>query len=193
MYFHNLMNRDDEELTKSVLLLQMERNYKGDVAQQIKKDLELMDIDSQLATTLSKLSFKELVNKKICNIAFEYLHTLATSHSKVKQELYEDLTGMQYLADPRFTTEQAQMLFKFRTRMFDVRNNFRNNYACTSCPLCGVEEDTQEHLLNCIMIKKEHTAEMKYSDIFCNDCDILHNVVNELHHIVSIREKLMEL
>ena len=142
---------------------------------------------------LSKLSFKKIVNKKICHIAFEYLHALATSHSKVTQELYEDLTGMQYLTDPRFTAEQAQMLFKFRTRMFDVRTNFRNNHACTSCPLCGVEEDTQEHLFNCIMIKKEHTAEINYSDIFYNDCDILLNVVSELHHIVSIREKLMEL
>ena len=159
----------------------------------MKKDLELLDVDSQLVTTLSKHSFKDLVDEKICHIAFEYLHTLATSHSKVKEELYEDINGVQYLSDPRFTAEQIQMLFKFRTRMFDVRSNFRNYHTCTSCPLCGVEEDTQDHLFKCIMIKNKHVAKIRYSDIFSNDCDILHNVVNELQHIVSIREDLMDL
>ena len=53
MYFHNLMNREDEELTKKVLLLQMDRNYKGDVGQQIKKDLVLIASLSLLSANIA--------------------------------------------------------------------------------------------------------------------------------------------
>ncbi len=128
MFYHNVINRNDDELTKKVMLLQNETKYDGDVLRYIQQDMDLLGICDRDITTKSKECFKNLLDKKESQLAFKYLHNIAKSHSKVKHEMYKDLNGMPYLQDARFTTEQAKLLFKFRSRMFDVRNNFRNNY-----------------------------------------------------------------
>ena len=72
MYYHEIMNRNDEELTKKVLMLQNERMYKGDVAQLVRQDMDLLGISNEHITK-SKSSFKDFVDKKVCDVAFEYL------------------------------------------------------------------------------------------------------------------------
>ena len=141
---------------------------------------------------LSKPKLKVLLDKRIPEVAFEYLHDKAVSHSKVRHEAYKNLDGMQYFTDSRFSADQANLLFKFRTRMFDVRNNFRNNYGCTSCPLCGVHEDTQEHLLSCIMITPHLDSTPQYIDIFSEDNDKLLEAAINLGKVVEVRKMLIE-
>ena len=113
------------------------------------------------------------------------------SHSKVQQGIYKNLNGMQYFQDNRFSTDQIKLLFKLRTRMFDVRNNFRNNYECASCPLCGLHGDTQAHLLSCVMIKKHFIPSIEYEDIFSDNCDILLEACKEFEKIVEVRNTLL--
>ena len=172
-YYHNIIHRSENEITRKIMLLQSETKYNGDVFQLIQQNMDQLGIGNRDVYEKSKESLKNIIDIKIAEVAFKYLHNIAKSHSKVKHEMYNDLNGMSYLNDTRFTTEQAKLLFKFRTRMFDVRNNFRNNYACTSCPLCGVKEDTQEHLLNCVIIKRQYATRNEYTDIFSNDCNVL--------------------
>ena len=77
--------------------------------------------------------------------------------------------------------------------MFNVRNNFRNNYVAqdTICPVCRECKDSQEHLFDCgpvTLMVDEH--ECKYEDIFSNDINTLLNVSKVLKQIVKAREKL---
>ena len=193
LYYQTIMHRDDDELTKKVLLSQKQTMYNGDVYQQIRQDMTQLGVTDLDITSKSNESLKEFIKKKALAVAYEYLYDIATSHSKVHHEIYKNLDGIPYLSDTRFSSEQSKLLFKFRTRMADVRNNFRNNYACTKCPLCGVQEDTQEHMINCIIIRRHHEASsMEYSDIFTNDSDVLYDAVRELEHIVDIRSKLLD-
>ena len=129
--------------------------YKGDVHQLVLQDMELLDISENELKTMNKLNLKETLKKRVPEVAFQYLINIAETHSKVNHGMYKNLDGMQYFEDHRISAEQAKLLFKFRTRMVNVRNNFRNNYTCSSCPLCGIHQDTQEHLFDCIMIKKK--------------------------------------
>ena len=131
------------------------------------------------------------MNKSISKVAFEYLHEMAKTHSKTNHNIYHNLKGMKYFNDPRFSTEETKLLFKFRTRMFSVRNNFRNNYDSTLCPLCAKEVDSQEHLLTCSVIKCYHSTAINYEDIFSDDNNILQNVARELKKIVAIRQRLV--
>ena len=79
--------------------------------------------------------------------------------------------------------------------MFNVRNNFRNNYLTqgTLCPVCHEYEDSQEHLFDCVpitlMVDKH---ECEYEDIFSNDTNTLLKVSKVLKQIVKAREKLEE-
>ncbi len=42
--------------------------------------------------------------------------------------------------------EQISLLFKARTRMLDVKNNFRNKYKDNNCRRCGQTLETQKHV-----------------------------------------------
>ena len=81
---------------------------------------------------------------------------------------YEELKIQQYFVDGSLNSSDVKLLFSFRTRMVDVRCNYKNSYDIHCCPLCEREEDTQEHLLICPTINP-HPAEVVYTDIFCGD------------------------
>ena len=195
MFLQTLMQRDDNELTKKVLMCQKEVELNGDFYVQVKCDLEQLNI-SQNTLTCSKEKLKDLVMKSIHKHALSYLKNLANQHSKVRTETYNNLGGICYFYDPRFTPDLANMLFKFRTRMYNVRNNFRNKYQNSNilCPLCTVEKDTQEHLLKCTSIQKNlnTTINLQYEDIFSNDNDTLLNIAKSLKKIIELREEMVQ-
>ena len=51
-----------------------------------------------------------------------------------------------YLKSKKIHSNQARILFKIRTRMIKVKNNFRNGVIETKCPICKDGEDSQEHI-----------------------------------------------
>ena len=113
----------------------------------------------------------------------------ASKHSKVNNEAYENLEGMVYFEDTRFTPDLSNLLFKFRTRMFNVRNNFRNQYRTNLlCPLCNENEDSQEHLLKCKIITKElGSVQCQYEDIFSKDPECLLKIAEVLKKAIKVR------
>ncbi len=189
MYFHTIVNRSNDDLTKMVVFLQKEKGIRGDFYHQVEADLQKLDITQEDVQLKNKESLKEIV--KIHENALDHLLRLATNHSKSRNELYTSLNGMEYFHDSRFTTEMIKLLFKFRTRMFAVRNNFRNKYLCTLCPLCAQCEDSQQHLLECPVVRGYHNTTILYNDIFTNDNDKLLIAAKELMKIVKIREELL--
>ena len=152
--------------------------------------MNVLGINEHLILTTSKARVRETLNENVQKEAFDYLIKKAKTHSKVNDEVYEDLNGSQYLFDNRFTSQKAKLLFMFRTRMFGVRNNFRNKYSCTLCPLCGMVEDSQEHLFHCKIVQNYFVPSTSYNNIFSNDVSCLLKVANELEEIVRIREEL---
>ena len=43
--------------------------------------------------------------------------------------------------------EDAQTMFKIRSRILEVKANYNGKYETYECDLCNEEEETQEHLL----------------------------------------------
>ena len=80
--------------------------------------------------------------------------------------------------------------------MFDVRNNFRNNYikSNTLCPLCCSAEDSQEHLMECHFITNNYNNNKNciYDDIFSDDNDKLYNIAILMKEAIEIRNTLIE-
>ena len=105
------------------------------------------------------------------------------------------------MEDQRFHPEAVNMLFQFKTRMYNVKNNFRSNYeqANTLCPLCKKEEDTQEHMFTCEVISSkceekqcEENQTIRYEDIFTKDLNQLLKAANLLQALVKTRAELEE-
>ena len=106
-----------------------------------------------------KKAFNELIAKK-------------ESHSKTNDLNYEKLKIQSYLkTDSSITNDEKQLLFKLRTRMTELKSNFKNKYFDEVCSLCKNNDENQSHLMECEILIDECEAlkeniHIKYEDIF---------------------------
>ena len=105
-----------------------------------------MDINIENLRRVKKHKFKKNVKKSIYKAAFEYLRlkALPTNHSKMANLKYETFKLQSYLKNENLKRNEAQQYFKFRTRMEDFANNFKNGANSIACPLCSNEDDNVE-------------------------------------------------
>ena len=83
------------------------------------------------------------------------------------------------------TTRRKKILFRFQTRMFKVGHNYGNKIKC---PLCKMENDTQEHMFDCV-IMKIHCINL-YSKKDENHEDIFSLNTKKLEDITKICESI---
>ena len=125
---------------------------------------------------VSKESFKTFVDEKIENKVLEYLNEKKSMHSKVKHIVHKKLQLQEYLkASFQDNPYIAKVIFHARTRMLNVKANYKNKYLKTNmnCPLGCPILDSQEHLLHCTKIEYNclvnEKNESKYEDLFSED------------------------
>ena len=195
MYLHDIMQRNCDELVKQVIMCQKKTCRVGDFYTQTKAAMVYLEINEENLMNKSKVQAKEILSRKVNEKAFVYLIEKAKNHTKVKESCYTDCEGSAQYKDPRFTPNLIEILFKFRTRTYMVKNNFRNNYKNTnlSCPLCNHENDDQQHIFHCITINEQYNKVMKHShdDIYSNNTDTLLSVSQEIEKLVEIRERML--
>ena len=76
--------------------------------------------------------------------------------------------------------------FKARTRMLDVKNNYRGKYNDVICRRCGEPNETQEHILDeCKMIHTTNSTKVKKTDIFFNEHTELRDTANKITNIMK--------
>ena len=195
MYLNTILNRDDDEITKKVVQCEKEMDIDGSFYTQTKTDMEYLSISEEIVKTTNKHKLKDDLIRKAKAKAFEYLIEKAKKHSKVNDQVYTSCDGCTHYNDSRFTPDLINILFRFRSRTFLVKNNFRNNYRNSNilCPLCHQDDDTQEHLFECRNITNQYGKQCtsQYTDIYSNDIDTLLSVAIELKNLTNIREKLL--
>ena len=112
----------------------------------------LKDLNLNLSSSEIKHSKKEDLQKQVkeaCKVsAIKYLNNIKSKHSKVLHIPHPTLDMQPYLKPNQITISEAKFIFSVRTRMLDLKTNFRNKYSDVKCPNCE-EEDTQSHLLVC--------------------------------------------
>ena len=189
MYLNTVLQRDDSELTKQVVLCQRKLNIDGDFYPQTKADMDFLSITEENVSQNNAGKLKEILTKHARASAYTYLLEKARSHSKVNDTIYANCDGCNHYNDSRFTPDITNNLFRFRTRTFLVKNNFGNNYRNTNilCPLCEQADDTQEHIFQCHVIIEQYGRPFtsQYSDIYSNDIEVLFGVARELKSLVE--------
>ena len=72
------------------------------------------------------------------------------SHSKVKNLLHENIQMQKYLKPNtcKMNKEDGQLIFKLRCKVTNLKMNFKGMYDDFECSACGIEEETQEHVMN---------------------------------------------
>ena len=75
--------------------------------------------------------------------------------------------------DSKLTNKEKQLLFNFRTRMSNVKVNFKNGYTDLTCKLGCKEEESQQHLFQCEFLLRSceelaNNITVEYEDIYGN-------------------------
>ena len=72
----------------------------------------------------------------------------------------------------KLSRSEASTIFKLRTRMIHLKNNFRNIYKHDIlCPRCKKQQDVEEHLFgNCEKLKSFYIKYniLEYEEVFSN-------------------------
>ena len=203
MFLHYVLNEDSKSLIYKFLQAQINDPVKNDWIHTVKEDLEELEIglDFETIKELSKKSFKIFVDKQLEARALDYLNEIKAKHSKVNHIIHNNLRMQNYLeASKQFNTKLSKFIFHARSRMLDVKENYRNKYVTSktlrNCPLNCLELDTQEHLLWCDKITSEgiisHIYQPKYEDLFEEDCEKQRKISLILMEKLARRKKLIE-
>ena len=116
--------------------------------------------------------YKKFIKKKIYKAAFEYLTKDQKQKNKIKFINYKKLSCQKYICSGEFSNSEVNLLFKLRSRMTNVRNNFKNGNNNLECQLgCGEKEEDQKHILVCPKLHEKYQCKddlknVKYDDIF---------------------------
>ena len=139
---------------------------------------------------MKKYAFKKHVFKKICESSLDYLESIKLRHSKVKNIQYRKLEIAPYLKDSGVPIIYKQLIFRLRTSMINVKENFKTMYGDTSCNLGGCNQpQTQQHLLSCSAIIEDcmearNSPHVKYTDLFSS--------VDRQHRCAQLYAKILE-
>ena len=192
MFLYYLLQQKTDEMLWRFFHVQWNHPSRNDWVLTVREDLRDLGITLNLdeIKSMSKEAFKELVKQKCSKLAFSNLLKLKSSHSKLKNLSYDNLAMQPYLVDGAFTEEDVRLIFLFRTRMIDVRNNYKNMYTDHRCPLCAIEFDTQEHLLTCP--KLPVSGNILYKDIYGSDTTRMKVTFTALKTALSSREEILK-
>ena len=99
---------------------------------------------------------------------------------------YSSLEMQNYFKSGEISTKEAKTIFKYRTRMAQVKANFSSQFIDLYCPECSVDLDTQKHLLE---HSEQQNNALTYEKLFTNgDIQDKRNLIRLMEAALSRRE-----
>ena len=108
-------------------------------------------------------------------------------HTKLQMQSYLKSSKL------KIKTEEARTIFKLRSRMADVKTNYKGKYK--SFDLCQEGEENQEHLMKCKEIlrnKKNDETKLEYEKIFEFNTRNQIEIAKQFDAHIKIRNRLLK-
>ena len=167
-FLQYILKQDSQSMIYKFLETQMKNRKAKDWITQVLKDIQDLNLDISLENMkeMTKAKFKIILNKAVKSKALEELNKIKQKHSKGKELKYSYLEMQKYLRPSQIniTYEDAITIFRIRSRMTDVKVNFKGKCENLACQICKQENESQHHILICEKISTEKTLE--YHKIF---------------------------
>ena len=155
---HQILNEDKESMMHKFLQTQLKKRRPKDWITQVLKDITdvKMNVSLEEIRVMKKTELKNILKKVVADKAFERLIKMKENHSKVKDIKHYKLEMQKYLKANKLNIkqEEAQMIFKLRSRVTEVKINLKGSYETFECEVCQEDEESQKHILECIEIVK---------------------------------------
>ena len=196
LFLHYILNEDPNSMIHRFLMTQVKGKKKKDWIVQVFLDLKHLKLkeDLDIIRKTKKLKLKDILNRRIKENAFEELISQKENHSKVKHIKYNSFEMQKYLkpCETKITKEEAQEIFRLRTRTSDVKANFKGKYENLECYACKNDEETQKHVIEKCKILNENSEEKipEYEEIFTGNVKMKHKIVKRFQENIKLREKL---
>ena len=173
------LKKGHNQIMKEIMELKTEKSWAQE-NKKIKEQLEITEEDIYESTYKLKTKIKTKMNlmfhKKLNDAAQNKLKMQYYMEGKQK---WEPGKRIEYIN--KLTRNQASTIFKARTRMLQVKDNYRNGHTNITCRACKKENETQEHALNgCINLHPKEESKIKYGDIFSKDTDTLRKISHKI-------------
>ena len=171
-----ILQQNTNSLLSVFFKAQLENPIKGDWILTVLNDLKELKIDMTFddIQKMSKNRFKKIIKENIKVSALHHLQNLQKLHSKSQNLSYHDLQLQDYLKPGHNMTKKEKCFtFAARTRMLDVRCNFKQGKSDLSCRKCQSFEESQQHLLLCSALRDNSLVDTDsipdYHDLFSSD------------------------
>ena len=194
LFLHSILEETETSLVQRFFQAQLRNPTKGDWCQSVLKslgDLKL-DLNFNQIKLLKKEQLQKMVKSACEKSALEYLNQIKLKHSKVMDLQHKCWGKQEYLKPNQISIQEAKFIFLLRTRMLDVKCNFRNKYSDVKCPNCE-SDDSQAHILQCEKLVDTTSIASdlpKYENIFEANCEKVLSVSRIISQNFSKRNKL---
>ena len=171
MYWWHLVHIDPSEVLSKFYVVQKLNRSKDDWVCQLEKDKKDLNLDwlDEKVKNYSKEQFRHLVKRRIEINAGKHLEGIRLSHSKTENIKFVGFKPAQYLLSKNLTIAEVKTLFKLRTRMVEVKDNFRNFHIENMWyRLCHLFSENQQHLLEWPVIRGNLKDIIKFQELEIN-------------------------
>ena len=143
LYLQYIMNEKPNSILRKFLKQQIETKKKKDWINQVFTDLKELNLNitvesiSKIQKTKLKIILNEAIEQKtVCD-----LEEKKENHLKVRNIKYLRLKVQKYLKpnDLKIKLEEAHEIIKRRSRVSNVKTNFKGNYQSFECKVCKIE------------------------------------------------------
>ena len=171
-FLHYILNEDPKSIVHRVFKSQMEHKTKRDWVTTVQQDLQVLGISNlsmDEIKTMKKTVWVNLVKQRMNMKTFEIMENKNKSHSNVDHIEHNAILMRKYLQpnNEKMKKEDAQLIFKLRCRMTQIKVNLKGKYDTLECDACGKEKETQQHILVCEELNKDkEIQEFKYENLF---------------------------
>ena len=201
LFLHYILNESQDSLMYRFLQCQLLNRKKRDWITQALTDIQDLKLDLKLedVKTMKKSKLKKMLNFAVKEKAFIELENKKKSHTKVMNIKHAKLEIQRYLKanKMKLSQEEAITIFKMRSRVSNVKVNFRGKYESFQCDVCEEEvEETQEHLIKCKEINKKKKIIGKmplYEKLFESNVENLKEIAKCFMENMKIRDKLVRM
>ena len=145
MFYHRLINSKDRK-AKDILDIQREANNNWYQELQEHGNENDIRIDELYVQNTSYETYKRHVKKQIKSTVMKRIAKKRETMKKLRYTNNEDAEEP-YLK--RSDVEETKWIMKLRLNMINTKENFKTNKEDTKCRICGKEDETTDHIIEC--------------------------------------------
>ena len=86
----------------------------------------------------------------------------------------------------QLTRQECSTIFKYRTRMLKVKNNYKAAHPNNICRMCKLKEETQDHVLSeCPVIHINEDSKITKEEVFSEDYKKLQAIARNISNTIE--------